>query len=87
VTLIKIRAKGVLGRHKVIRVASGGSVPHLGHLFDMAHAGGDDRGGDGDIENKIALEQLDLTNGPSLEQFFSCVRPPCVEAGALRGIH
>lgn len=89
-TLVKIRAKREFGGHEIIRVAGGGGISHLGHLFDVAHTGRDDGSGDGDIQNEIALEELDLANGPSLEELFSSIGPTGMlelDAGALRRVH
>lgn len=71
----KIRSKGVFGGHEIIRVTSGSSVPHLGHFLNMIHSRRNDRSGNGDIQNKVTLEKLDLTNRPSLEKLFPCVGP------------
>lgn len=56
----------------------------------MSHTGRNNGSGDGDIENEIALEELDLANRPSLEEFVPCIGPAGLlgpEAGVLRRVH
>ena len=52
---IQIRSKAVLGTHKIIGIASCGSVAHLGHFLDVFHSLGNNVGGDLDVKNKVSV--------------------------------
>ena len=56
--------------HEIVRVASCGSVAHLGHFLDVVHALWNNMRGDFDVEYKVAVLQFYVSYRPALHEFF-----------------
>lgn len=67
---IEIRSEAVLGTHEIVRVASRGSVAHLGHFLGAVHALGNNMRRDFDVEYKVAILQFYMSDRPALHEFF-----------------
>ena len=70
-TTHKIRSKGVAGGHKVVWITGGSGVPHLGHLFDILFALGNDIGRNDDIKDEVALYEGDLADRSASHHLFA----------------
>ena len=67
---IEIRSEAVFGAHEIVRVASRGSVAHLGHFLYVVHTLGNDMRGDLDVEDKVAVLQFDMSDRPAFHELL-----------------
>lgn len=82
---IKIGSKGVLGTHKIVRVASCGGIADLCHFFDGFHAFWNDMRGNLDVKDKVSILKCNMLDRSPFHELFPSYGVACGHGGTHRG--